>query len=178
MGADIYLKSVSDKARAEREPEFSAAVAVRDSLTCSPLYDPNNSFKVIGPPEYVEAQRRVNEAYNKMHKDGYFRDSYNSGSLFWLLGLSWWTDVGDRLDDEGNLNADGLAWLKTELETREVPNEVDIAAYFQEKGRGAWGGEGEENPKELCEYYERERQALIALVSQAQELGEPLYCSV
>lgn len=184
MGADIFLKSVSDGVMSEWKPVFEAAVKARNlletQLTVAGIeieYDPTDTLKLISPPDYVEAQEKVDEAYTKMYGVGYFRDSYNVWSLFWLLGLSWWKDVGDRLDDKGNLGADGLAVLKAELEKRQVPDEDGLKAYFQEKKRSL-DADGGNSPKKLREYYEGERQALLALVTQAQELGEPLYCSV
>jgi len=176
MGADIYLQSVSKRVLEEWEPKFKAACRVRDALGVEPERNRDAPFTVVGPPEYVAAQAKVTEAYSKMYSEGYFRDSYNSWSLFWLLGLSWWGDVGERLV-EGDLGADGLAWLRAELEARDVPSEEELIAYFSERDIPV-GGEGEEDPKELRQYYKGQKQELIALITQAQELGEPLYCSV
>lgn len=79
MGADIYLNSVYKANHAIWQPLFNEAVEERDRL------------QALGDTaEAKEMQTLVEEYYDKMYERGYFRDSYNSTSLMWLLDMSWW----------------------------------------------------------------------------------------
>lgn len=93
MGADLYIveRLKQPDVVAARE-KWNRAIQHRDEL----LYMVDVDYRDI-----TEAQELVNNLYdaNAMYPpDGYFRDSYNETSLFWVLGLSWWTDVGDLMD--------------------------------------------------------------------------------
>lgn len=79
MGADIYLNSVYQKNHDLYQPLFREAVDERNRLN-----------RLGDTAEAEEMQKLVDEYYDKMYEQGYFRDSYNSTSLMWLLGLSWW----------------------------------------------------------------------------------------
>src|SRR2546430_1898441 len=98
MGADLYIGPLYQRQRQEWEGEFEKASRVRDRL-------PKDS------EEYKAAQARVEECYDKMYERGYFRDSYNTNSLFWQFNLSWWVDVFPMLDKENQLSVEQASCL-------------------------------------------------------------------
>lgn len=126
MGADLYIKGISNSLFDRYNPLFSAAAVLRDTRKDNPRRGNygdevvNNSIATLssdisedseiyasfqsaiadGSNACDEAQNIVSYYYNKMYEDGYFRDSYNDTSLFWRLGLSWWGDVGPLIDAE------------------------------------------------------------------------------
>lgn len=155
MGADLYIRKLSDKCREEHEPRFNAACKHRDALAKDPTatLDQKN-----------EAQDAVHEAHDAMYAEGYFRDSYNLTSVLWRLGLSWWNDVIPMLDDDGNLTGDNLTKFRTMVAdakyepVTETPNEESI--------------------EEWNKYYTEKRARLLAFLDKAIELGEPIDCSL
>jgi hypothetical protein len=58
-----------------------------------------------GQTEITDEQRKTLWTTNESL--GYYRDPYNPTSTLSTFGLSWWTDVGSLLDDEGNLDDAG-----------------------------------------------------------------------
>jgi len=123
MGADLYLRSITNKARAEYEQRFYEACRERDLLP-------------IGTPEWNTKQDEVNELFDRLYPDdGYFRDAYNDCNLLWQLGLSWWQDIHPMLTKRNYLPIrQAKKFLKMLLE-RELPPDLDDDArkYFQEK---------------------------------------------
>jgi len=123
MGADLYLRSITDKARAEYGRRFQEACRERDLFA-------------FGTPEWNAKQNEVNELFDKMYPDdGYFRDAYNDSNLLWQLGLSWWKDILPMLDKRNYLPIrQAERFLKMLLE-RELPLSLDDDArkYFQNK---------------------------------------------
>lgn len=101
MGADLYLKSEYEDNFNTFKPEFDRWVIIRD--------------KAKTKEEKKEAQKRVEEYYNKMYEKGHFRDPYNVWSIFWQLRLSWWKDVGELLEN-GILTPENakVLWLRIE----------------------------------------------------------------
>src|ERR1700716_2607516 len=91
MGADLYIPPLFQQQRQQWEPLFEEAARKRDRLKAS-------------SKERRQAQARVEECYDKMHAQGYFRDSYNDWNLLWKFGLSWWTDVIPMLDKDRRLS--------------------------------------------------------------------------
>ena len=61
MGADLYISWLFEANQARWQPQFEAAVQLRDSLPA-------------GSAEREQAQERVNEYYEQMCRQGYFRD--------------------------------------------------------------------------------------------------------
>lgn len=177
MGADIYLQSVNDKARAKWEPLFKAAVAKRDSF-------PRDSA------EAMAAQEAVEEAFDGMNGEGYFRDSYNATSLFGFLGWSWWNAAGvggQKPDHKWSINGDSkmsvrsMTALRNALTERGEITLADAQAWRVQQERGRFPpcftepGNGVEDWRQM---FEAKRLRLIAMLDQAIVLKEPLYCSV
>jgi len=49
--------------------------------------------------------------------EGYFRDPYNPSSIMWVYGLSWWIDIGPRLNEEtGILPVEDIKWLLEQIQ--------------------------------------------------------------
>ena len=101
MGADLYIRvpAEEDPSKIYRQ-EFDNAVAERnrlmeihgkETIPNGDLFDPT-----FVNPDVQAAHERVDEAYGKMYGEEnpfYFRDSYNSSSVLWTMGLSWWQDI-------------------------------------------------------------------------------------
>jgi hypothetical protein len=116
MGADLYIKSITEPAREKYEPLFNAACERRNALQAElrQLNEFAGVFKQVG--QNLESIKRVaSDAQNKIKaleerisaeqnmvdtfldkmngNGGYFRDSYNGTCVLARLGLSWWQDV-------------------------------------------------------------------------------------
>ena len=162
MGADIYLESVSDKLRAAKEKEFNDAVKVRNAIKD----DNSEAFK--------QAQAKVSETYDAMYADGYFRDSYNGSSLFWVLGLSWWNDVGDLLD-EGYLPIPNAKKLLKMVQDAPLTLET-VQTYLNEQNKK--GETYKDTAQEWFDHWVKKRQNFIEMLHRSIELNEPLRCSI
>lgn len=159
MGADIYLCSVYEPNIAKWQKTFDAAAKARDAK-----YPPGSDYVAVrASPE----QKAVDEAYNQMYAVGYFRDSYNSTSLFWLLGISW--RGLEAIDEEGLMSPDKCRALLSTLEARPVTEQRigDWLKKYCQSDEAKW-----------TEYFTKKHAKLCALLRQAIELNEPLYCSV
>ncbi len=170
MGADIYLTSVNDKAKAEWEPRFQAAVKARDT------------YRGADPAIKAMLQKPVEEAYEGMYREGYFRDSYNCTSLFWLLGLSWWEIVekGELKKRPGYLSLKAAKALLYRLQT-ELKVTDERFAEWEKKQRARYGAsfKSEEGHPDKWKAMFREKHAdLCALLRLSLKLREPLRCSV
>lgn len=182
MGADIYLRSVSEKARAEWEPKFNAAVAARNARypqgAMLARFIPAGVKVPAGTvviPDDDPLQKAVDEAYAKMHGDGYFRDPYNPGGFFALLGISWWRDVVPMLTKDGHLPIRNARKLKRMIEGKAPITDEMVRAYLNSR-RAEFG-----DPDEVAGWAERWRKDyadLTALLDRSIETGERLYCSL
>lgn len=177
MGADIYLKSVYDVAYAKAKPAFEAAVAARDA------YLNEHGRAVRSTPQYRQLQAEVEKTYDAMYpEDGYYRDSYNTTSLFSMLGLSWWQVSGDDGEGDprlGKLIKNGEMYIPSMEKLLGFLKEVDLDARF-DKWVGDLGDkkDPEFDPEEWRGYFHRKRNRLMRLLEKAIELKEPLRCSV
>ena len=189
MGADIYLKSVSEPAREQGRPRFEAACLARNEYAERNPRHENNA-------EYKRLQEAVSEAFEAMFPDeGYYRDSYNASSLFGVLGLSWWqaadvnggskhSPVGKLINKQSHMSVRNMKRLKKYLE------EVDFETRFK-----SWVAEKRNPPKdrkwdkidfrakgngvrEWHQMFSDKRKNLIALLDNAIARKEQLYCSV
>jgi hypothetical protein len=177
MGADIYLQSVFDANQVTARPAFDAAVMRRDA-------------HVRGSETHELLQKRVEDAYDAMMSVGYFRDSYNSTSLFGLLGISWWQSCaacagGKRynwsIDEAGRMQVPSMQALKDFLEARGQVVCEEMQAWLIKESKDGCGpaiDDGENSLTEWGKMFERKRRQLIKLLGQAIALGESLNCSV
>src|ERR1700716_2288262 len=120
MGADLYIPPLFQQQRQQWEPLFEEAARKRDRLKAS-------------SKERRQAQARVEECYDKMYEQGYFRDSYNDWNLLWKFGLSWWEDVIPMLDDEDRLSVEQARNLLGMLKERENVFELKLAVLPAKK---------------------------------------------
>jgi hypothetical protein len=122
MGANLYITKLYRPQREQWEPLFDEAVQRRDGLTA-------------GSEEHRQAQARVEECYEKLHEQGYFRDSYNDWNVLWKFGLSWWEDVIPMLDDESGLSVEQARNLLGMLKQRENVFALKLAVLPAEDQR-------------------------------------------
>jgi hypothetical protein len=169
MGADIYLMSVYEKNAAEWRPKFDEAVRARDA------------YRGADPDIKKRLQAPVEEAYEGMYAKGYFRDSYNPTSLFWLLGLSWWNDSVFLKKKPGYMGVKAAKALLSRLQNDLQVTDERFAEWERKKRAEGWkfsGAGGESTPDEWKEMFRKKHADLCALLRQSIELGEPLRCSV
>lgn len=153
MGADIYLDSVCKPAREAAEPLFHAAVKLRNENT--------------DPAKGDELQAEVTKHYDAMYPEGgYFRDSYNTTSLFGAIGLSWWQL---EYDDNGCLAIDKAKDLLSKIES------VDITPELLENQIKQFR---KDTPEGVLAYFKGKQEQLCAMLRKSIELNEPLLCSV
>lgn len=167
MGADIYLKSIYNEGREAKELLFKQAADKRDRL--DKLYGRNDS-------RTVAAQKEVNETYEALFANGYFRDSYNSTSLFWLLGLSWWQLGDELLDEDRNLPIENAKVLLARLESTPVTDE-NFANWEKARREDGWKFE-DNSPAEWRKSFEEKHADLCNLLRASIQYGEPLFWSV
>jgi hypothetical protein len=168
MGADVYLESVNNVTRAKYEPLFHAAAQKRDAAKT--------------PAMQEKAQKDVDKYYDAMYNGaGYYRDPYNPSAFLWLIGLSWWRDIGPMLDDHGYLPIakaqEFLAKVEAEPITLErvIAHLDEINAEAKKRGFGQ-GLEGD--PKGWFKRWAKDSEDLQALLRKSIELNEPLRCSL
>lgn len=148
MGADLYIPKIQNPLRKEHEPLFNEAVRKRDLMISHG--EPRRGFTQA---DVDAAQALVNKHHNAMYSAGYFRDSYNSSSLLWVLDLSWWKDVTslfdiDAEDSEINCSPDACQKIKDLILSHPLPSrssfvrpndfdtactDDDIYSYFKKK---------------------------------------------
>lgn len=157
MGADLYIESLSNPARERNRPAFDAAVAKRRGA------EP-------GSEAFDAAQKEVEAAYQLMYGEGYFRDSYNAGSVFWVMGLSWWNDV--QTTGDGYISLDEIRRLIALIEERPITFER-VSEHIAERRDRINGTE-----QEWFEFWVKDRADLLAFFRQALELNEPIRASL
>jgi len=161
MGADLYIKSISDERKKQFEPLFEAAVRLRD------LAETEVQRQI--------AQEQVHKYYDEMYADGYFRDSYNLTSVMARMELSWWNDVGPMLSKKtSNLSPRKAKRLL------EIIRERQIQALTVDEIRNAGGtiDDGENTIANWVQFWIDQRLELIAFLEKAISLKEPVYCSI
>jgi hypothetical protein len=195
MGADLYIESITEPAKAKHEPRFNAAVTKRDSLDerikyLRPVLVAQVTMATAIPSarktvkryeaeiakltrQREAAQKEVSEAYDAMYPSaGYFRDSYNGTSVLWRLELSWWKDIPASKPTAAQLRS-FLAKLKarklkpvTAKELRENNCTVDTK---------------ENSVKVWQKYFRNKKRRLVRFLERAvkaREAGSEVYFSV
>ena len=161
MGADLYIKSISDKVRAKYKPRFDKAVEMRERAT-------KNGDKVVE----ASSQALVEFYFNKLNgRQGYFRDSYNHSSLLWVLGLSWWGDINKMLDKNRNLSVANTKKLLEMIKERKVPKTLVLNEEM------VTIDDGENSLAEWRKSFVKRRVEFIKFLEKAIALREPIYCS-
>ena len=156
MGADLYIRSVSEVVRKIYNPLFEAAVVKRNRLQALGLVD-----------EAAKAQEEVSKYYSLTNSEGYFRDSYNNSSIFWMLGLSWWELAEQGVIKNGNISPDN-AYLLAQL-IKELPYVKPIKADLFSDTNSVF---------EVKAYFDGKKKDLIEFLELAHSLDEGIYASV
>jgi len=164
MGADLYIRSLSEPAKAKYEPLFMKAVKVRDSL-------PQDEAHAI---ERAKAQEKVSKYYDLMYSKGYYRDSYNVTSVMWRMDLSWWQDVGKMLNKKGELCPSKAKRLLKLIQSREV--QPMTAEEIKEKHGTV--DDGDNSPEKWLECWQKQRLELIKFLQTAILKKESIRCSI
>lgn len=158
MGANLYIQSIVEKSHQQWKPEFQKLIAQRNKL-----------YAEGKDEEAKKLQEKIWEVYGKMYPpEGYFRDSYNSTNLLWQLGFSWWEDVGQLLNEESKLNADGI---RTLLNMIEKAKPFSLEDFQDNNGFGV-------PAEEILEYFTRKREAFVLFLKRALALGEDILVSI
>jgi hypothetical protein len=110
-----------------------------------------------GRKEYY--QGKVQEYFDKMFGDGYYRDPYNGSNLLWKLGLDYSDLFGSYLDKDRLLQAD-----KVEVILGEVLNRRHLLEEIENK--------------EEREYFGERFEEFIEFLRVAIRTGEPIQCSI
>jgi hypothetical protein len=193
MGADIYLTSVFEAHNAKHKARFEEAVQARNAYDLAVQTSVLLSRDPAVMAKKNELQEKVSEAYEAMYAEGYFRDSYNETSLFWMLGLSWW-ELGDRLlkeTDEGRVlpidkARDHLAVMEAARDDFDrlfkmwvKKQRAGEPRYEGDKHTKPWTFRGKGNTvADWRVYFSTKLDAWIALLKQSIELNEPLRWSI
>ena len=188
MGADLYIKKVHDKVRAEHDAAFEAAVDARDEAKNKAAKANTRAFlaksdtarakheaaKAKWDKKAEELQKVVSAEYDAMYSEGYFRDSYNASGVLNRMGLSWWQDVIPMLNRASNLAGAKLKQFRQMIEDHPVEitlEEIANTPYITLD-------DGENSPQSWLDYYVARRQRLIEFVDQAIKLRTGIYCSL
>jgi len=160
MGADLYIKSVSDPARTKFNPLFDEACNKQDAAATD--------------TEKEEFQKQVKEYYSAMYpENGYFRDSYNSSCLLWQLGLSWWDNVVPMLDDNDYLSVEKTKEFLAMIQEREISETQKESLTSECKIKDV-----ENSLEKWHEMFVQNRGKLIKFLQSAIDKNEPIYCSL
>lgn len=175
MGADLYIKSKFDANYAKLNPLFRSAIEERDKCKS-------------GTSRHSKAQDKVDQFFDRLYcpEGGYWRDPYNSNSLFGQLeGLSWWQHVSPRLDDQDQLHPPDVAWLLNEVRSRRLTaqdhstEEQECASEVIEKVTGvAVVAKAENLSADDVEWFLGRKFKLMAFLEDALKLNEPVVCSL
>ena len=157
MGADLCISKVFEDNSKKYKPLFDSAVALRDSAK---------------PELEAQAQEIVSYFYDRMYSAGYFRDSYNSSSLFAVIGLSWW-----RLADDYKLNAKGQWTIKQCTAIRQLiaehiaacPSLQSFDGFISHSPKAFGGGEifPDNTRQEVFEYFTSKAKDILEFFDTA-----------
>jgi len=161
MGADLYINKLQKQCRRKNIRNFNRWCKKRD------IAEENSERRAF-------CQAKVSLYCNKMYERGYFRDSYNSSSVMWRLGLSWWEDIGKMIDSESNLTVEKARELRDIVAT----TPLTLAKSVEELKEAHCGIEGMVDPvKEWNDYFKDKKLQFIDFLDEAIRLREPIYCS-
>ena len=152
MGADLYMNDAYKKREKKLAPQIQEALDNRKAN-----------------PDDEDAHQKAMDLYDKLYtKDVYFRDSYNSGSLMWSLGLSWWEDVQELIDNEGDLHPLQIQKLLNMIESRDVSVSNDFKADMPDE----WTDE------DALKYLNEQLDSLVSFLQKAIDTNDTIGCSV
>lgn len=172
MGADLYIPAMKTEFVKRAKTYFDRAVQKRDSCP-------------RGSPESEAAQKAVEYWYNRMMPSTYyFRDSYNSTSLFHQLGLSWWRDVGALIDEAGKLGVANEdinlppAFVSKLLSLVKSKGISSIKVSRETLGKYCTIDDGENSIKSWQEYFEKKYYQFVRFLTLAAKNNYGVYASI
>lgn len=158
MGADLYIEYEGKENPKDRYNElFLEACMARDS-------EKNEADR-------KDLQKTVEKYHDLMYPEThYFRDSYNYSSLLWQIGLSWWEDIGDKLDEDGCLPKKEIRWLLNEIKNAEIkkPTKEELEKNYA----------SEDNAEDWYNYFLEKRVRFIKFLQCALREDAKLVCSI
>ena len=160
MGADLYINRLQKQCRRKNIRNFNRWCIKRD------VSEKNSERREL-------CQAKVSYYHNKMYERGYFRDSYNSSSVLWRLGLSWWEDIGKMLDSESNLTVEKARELRDVIAT----TPLTLVSSIDELENNNFSIEGDDPVKQWNDYFKDKKLQFIYFLDEAIRLREPIYCS-
>lgn len=157
MGADLYIKKLQAPVEAEWKQKFDEAVALREAAQ--------------DDIARAAAQKLVDEAYeHRWGGDHYFRDSYNSTSILWRLGLSWWKDLEyDEYNEATEINVGPEKCRQFLEKVQSAPFTLPTKEELEQ--RHAKVDDGENSVEEWHKFYTDKRDRLVAFLKRAIENG-------
>lgn len=153
MGADVYLRSISDKIDFER----IAAAAVAEEPYPPAAFD--LYYRTAATPE-----------------NGYFRDGYNAAGLLPCLGFDWTRNIAPMLTPSGLLPVDQARELREMIVAAKL--DPDGAEDPLESLRELVGADAVVSSAGMVRRLKEKRANLIKLLDMSIERGEPLLCSL
>ena len=154
MGADLYMNRAYDEKCAEKKETLDSFGKAKGNGV-----------------ELTQAQKQhMMDVYDDLYKQGdvYFRDSYNSGSVMWAMGMSWWDDVVPMLDKDGNLSHEDT--LKLVNMITDAP--LNVSTDFLENMPDEW------TIDDAQKYLREEQQKLVGFLKRAVETDDTVSCSL
>ena len=170
MGADLYIDSIIEAAKARHQAEWEE------------LWETDDAD--YPEKEQGERRKRRNALYDEVYHEsgGYFRESYGGGGLLNFLGLSWWRDVGALLDlknvDE-TADVDRLFLAMLDERAGQLLNLEHASAFMErERRENQWVNYSDATPQDLLAYQQSRYEELTAFLRRAIDLGEPVAYSI
>ena len=186
MGADLYIEKVFRPQNEAHKAQFDMAVTARDLAMARAGKSRGHSDIPPAPTEdrrqawaekAEEYQKIVDQEYDAMYAQGYFRDSYNASSVLWQMGLSWWADVIPMLNKRGNLSGAKLREFRQMLVDRPIKVTLkDLRKNLKEHGAAL--DKEENSPRAWRDHFIKKREELIAFVDEAIKLRTCIRCSL
>ena len=196
MGADLYIRSETEKSRKRYEKQYDAAIAKRNRL--AELHPEVHCCEPNCHPDLKAAQDEVWRLSELSDGPGYFRDPYNRWSLMAQLGIDWdslpYINIERKDGDESYtvpcLDELGAAFLAGLVETRQIGNDYAMTAQAK-LGAAVLGMVSKAMPEatvtggtppdslgsEDLAYFVKRKGELLAFLRLALELGEPIEVS-
>jgi hypothetical protein len=194
MGADLYIhgKMFDPEGKEDRlREEWDELIRARNEIT----------DKSAG--EWAKLQKRIEEVGDALWENNpeYFRDSYNASNCLWPIGLSYWRDVGDMLDEIAEAEAKKRGYETIEELYDDEENEYHsiltpkyclklVGMIKEAQGKHPEPTDefletnchvDEEDPEHTreawCIYYEEKREKLIAFLERGATC-EGVRCSI
>jgi len=173
MGADLYIKDIYETAQKKYRVKFESAARKRDELDAA------------GDKAGSKKMQKAIERYDAlMHKDGYFRDSYNNSSVLNRLGLSWWKDVTPKLDKGSNLDVGGCIWLIEQVKARKIRKvtkaEMERGIDIKDLKNAGWNMKNvnQRQVDSWNRYFVAKKKLLITFLQRAVKAHTPVECSL